>query len=401
MSKIPEIRIDKQLIAYTKKLRRNFHKYPELGFKEYRTAKIISRELLKFGYQVNVGIAGTGLVGLRVREPGSPVIMLRFDMDALPIQEQNSVDYSSLNDGVMHACGHDAHLAIGLAIAKLVANLPELNDVTIKIVFQPAEEGLGGAKQMINEGVLTEPKPDVCLGMHVWNEKQVGWVGIKPGAIMAGANTFEIKINGKGGHGGQPHKAIDPFVAAASIIQEFQTIVSRNLSPLENGVISFGSINGGIAANVIPDQIILTGTIRYYKKSTHEKINQRMAEIVNGISIMSDYKISFENIETAIPLMNDTKLGEIFTGNTKRRFKDISFDDAYATMGSEDFAYFAEKIPSYFILFGSANEVKGFDFSHHHPKFDIDEDVFQVAIETMLMFVIDIVHDINSGYFHL
>ena len=401
MRKIPEIRIDKQLIAYAKILRRDFHKHPELGFKEYRTSEIVSRELLKFGYQVTSGIAGTGVIGLRACEPDSPVIMMRFDMDALPIQEQNSVDYSSVNVGVMHACGHDAHLAIGLSIAKLVASLPEFNGVTIKIVFQPAEEGLGGARQMMSDGVLTDPKPDVCLGMHVWNEKQVGWVGIKPGAIMAGADTFDIKITGKGGHGGQPHKTVDPFVAVAALIQDFQSIVSRNISPLESGVVSFGSINGGIAANVIPDEVKLKGTIRYYQSNVHTKIIQRMQEIINGVSSLSNCKISVENIETAIPLVNNAKLGEIFAGKTKSKFENIVFDDTYSTMGSEDFAYFAEKIPAYFIFFGSANEMKGFNSSHHHPKFDIDEDVLKIAIEIMLMFAIDIVHTINSGELHL
>ncbi len=273
----------------------------------------------------------------------------------------------------MHACGHDAHLAIGLSIAKLIADLNEFKGVTVKIIFQPAEEGLGGANQVIKAGVLSDPKPDVCLGLHIWNEKPIGWVGIKPGAIMAGADTFDMKISGKGGHGGQPHKAIDPFIAVAALIQDFQSIISRNISPLESGVVSIGSINGGIAANVIPDQLIVKGTIRYYQTSVREIIIHRMQEVINGVSLMSNCEISIENYETAIPVINNTKLGEIISGNTKNKFEEFIFDNTYATMGSEDFAYFAEKIPSYFIFFGSANKLKGFDHSHHHPNFDIDE----------------------------
>lgn len=397
MNKIPEIIIDDQLFDYAVRLRRDFHKHPELGFKEFRTAKIVAGELRDFGYLVKEGIAETGVIGLLQGDPNSPVIMLRFDMDGLPIQEQNSTEYSSINDGVMHACGHDAHLAIGLSIAKLIANLPEFNNATIKIIFQPAEEGLGGAKQVINAGVLSNPKPDVCLGLHIWNEKPIGWVGIKPGAIMAGADTFNITISGKGGHGGQPHKAVDPFVAVAALIQEFQSIISRNISPLESGVISIGSINGGIAANVIPDQVNLKGTIRYYQQSVRKKIIQRMQEIVNGVSILSNCEISMENHEIAIPLVNNSKLGDTIFGNTSNKFKELTFDNTYATMGSEDFAYFAENIPAYFIFFGSANELKRFDYSHHHPKFDIDEVVLKIAIKVMTEFIIDIVHDIKSG----
>lgn len=256
--------------------RRQFHQNPELGFQEFETAKVIKSELESFGYEVISNIAGTGVVGLLKGDHDSPVIMLRFDMDALPIQEENHVIYKSFNAGVMHACGHDAHMAIGLGLAKEIQTVRNELNATIKLVFQPAEEGLGGAKRMIAEGALLDPVPDFCLGMHVWNEKPIGWVAITPAAFMAGADTFKIEIVGKGGHGALPQDTNDPIIAAAQIVQMVQTIISRNLAPLESGVISVCSFNSGSAFNIIPQTAELKGTIRYFEEESRKLIHSRL-----------------------------------------------------------------------------------------------------------------------------
>ena len=396
MKRIRAVTVDEKIKIYSKKLRRDFHQFPELGFNEVRTSRIVAAELRKFGYLVKENVAKTGVVGILPGKPGTPVIMLRFDMDALPIQEENSFKFKSDYDGIMHACGHDAHLAIGLSIAKIISSDPKFRQATIKIVFQPAEEGLGGAKEMIEEGVLKDPKPDYCFGLHVWNEKPVGWIGINPGSLMAGADTFVIRIIGKGGHGGLPHETIDPIIAAANLIQSVQTIVSRNLSPLESGVVSFGSIHGGSAANVIPEVVTITGTIRTFNRDIRQNIFNRIEEIINGVSLVTNCKISFENSLIAPPLINSAKIVEEISKNTIEKFENIMLDDSFKTMASEDFAFYSEEIPSCFILFGASNVTNGQAYGHHHPKFDIDESVLSFSIEVMLEAIFDIVQNMKT-----
>ncbi len=254
----------KENFNYSVSFRRDFHQHPELGFQEIRTSEIISKELMNLGFSVKKNIGKTGVLGVLKGTLDGQTLLLRFDMDALPIRETNTTNYVSKNDGIMHACGHDGHLAIGLTIAKILSLYKDQIKGTVKIIFQPAEEGLGGALATIEDGVLENPRPDYCLGLHIWNEKPLGWFGINTGAMMAGADTFEIIVNGKGGHGGLPHKSIDPIVCAAHIITTIQTIVSRNISPLDNAVVSFGSIKGGSTFNVIPDSVYLSGTVRTF-----------------------------------------------------------------------------------------------------------------------------------------
>lgn len=262
----------KELFPYTQSLRRDFHMHPELGFQEVRTGGIVAKELESLGIEVTKGIGKTGVVGLLEGEKPGPMLLLRFDMDALPILEDTGAEYGSQNPGVMHACGHDGHTAIGLTVAKILhAHRDQLNG-TIKFCFQPSEEGtngeeVGGAEMMIRDGVLGGPKVDSALALHIWNEQPLGWLGIGGGPMMAGADIFNVKVTGKGGHGAIPHAAVDPIVASAQIITALQTIVSRNVSPLETAVVSVTNVHSGTAFNVIPQEATLEGTKSEAKRS--------------------------------------------------------------------------------------------------------------------------------------
>lgn len=369
---------------YSQKLRRDFHENPELGFQEFRTSEIVANELEGFGIEVKRNVGKTGVVGLVRGDNPGPVLMLRFDMDALPITEGNSCDYVSKNVGVMHACGHDAHTAIGLTIAKIVSkNLDKLKG-TIKFLFQPAEEGLGGALAVIQDGALTAPKPDYCLGLHIWNDKEVGWVGVNHGPMMAGADTFEIKVNGKGGHGGMPNFAIDPILCSAQIITSIQSIVSRNVSPLDQAVVSFGSIKGGTTFNVIPDVVKLAGTIRTFDSGIREMVIKRIETISHDIGSAMGCEVEFLVNEITPAVINNSEIASKLENVVLSKDFITNVISNYQTMGSEDFSLYLNEIPGCFFFVGSANEEKGLSYGHHHPKFDFDEKVLPIAVSIML-----------------
>jgi amidohydrolase len=365
----------RQLFDYCRGLRRDFHSHPELGFQEVRTSTIVADELTRMGMDsVQTGVAKTGVVAiLKGAKPG-PVVLLRFDMDALPITEMTGAAYASQNKGVMHACGHDGHTAAGLTIARLLATHRSELSGTVKFVFQPAEEGLGGAELMVAEGVLDNPKPDFSLAMHVWNEKPCGWFGITSGPIMAASETFQVKITGKGGHGAAPHQTIDPIYAAAQIITALQSIVSRNVPPLDAAVVTVGSIQGGTAFNIIPPEVVLMGTIRSFQPAVREKVLARFKEVVTGVanSMECEVVIDLQSITPAV--FNDPGLTRKVQAVAAKMFPDDEIDGNATTMGSEDFAFLMKDIPGCFVFVGSANAEKGLDAKHHHPRFDFDED---------------------------
>jgi len=255
-----------ELFPYTQTLRRDFHMHPELGFREIRTGGIVARELEALGIEVTKGVGKTGVVGLLEGTKPGPTLLLRFDMDALPITEETGAEYASLNPGLMHACGHDGHTAIGLTVAKMLHSSRDELAGTIKFCFQPSEEGTngeetGGNELMMRDGVLDAPKVDMTLSLHLWNEKPLGWVSVRKGPMMAGAEIFSITITGRGGHGAIPDRAVDPIVAAANMVNALQTVVSRNVAPLDTAVVSVTNIHGGTTFNVIPQQVKLEGTI--------------------------------------------------------------------------------------------------------------------------------------------
>jgi amidohydrolase len=363
-----------ELFPYTRDLRRDFHRHPELGFQEHRTAEIIVRELSKLEDMViQAGVAGTGVVGtLQGGKPGR-VILLRFDMDALPVTENTGVDYSSENEGLMHACGHDGHLAIGLTTARLLHEGRETLPGTIKFVFQPAEEGLGGALAMIKEGILSDPVPEVALALHLWNEKPLGWIGITDGPMMSASETFQVLITGKGGHGGKPHEAVDPIVAAAGIINALQSIVSREVPPLDSGVITVSSIHGGEAHNVIPEQVTLGGTIRSFTEETRDLLLKRFHEVVEQTAAVYLCRVRITVDDISLAVNNDPKIAAVLRRTAGELFPQAIIDQGYRTMASEDMAFMMHDIPGCYCLLGSANSEKGLDAKHHQPEFNFDE----------------------------
>jgi amidohydrolase len=361
-----------KLFEYSQALRRDFHKHPELGFREVRTAGIVARELNALGLEVSTGIAETGVVALLEGAKPGPVVLMRFDMDALPIHEQTGAAYASVNDGVMHACGHDAHTAIGLTVARLLHKHRAELAGTAKFVFQPAEEGLGGAKRMVDEGVLANPRPDLSLALHVWNDKPFGWVGVTDGPAMSASEVFQIKISGKGAHGAAPHTGKDPVLAAAQIITALQSIVSRSVAPLDSAVVSVTKIHAGEAFNVIPPEVNFGGTIRTYKPETREFVLRRVVEIAEGIARALDCTagVSFRGIT---PVVANHPEITARVQQVVNRLLPGTLDRSERTMGSEDMAFMMDDVPGCYFFVGSANAELGLDAPHHNPYFDIDE----------------------------
>ncbi|MCK4976892.1 MAG: amidohydrolase [Anaerolineales bacterium] len=371
------------LFDYTRTLRRDFHQHPELGFKEFRTAGIVARELNDLGLEVTTGIAKTGVVALLEGSRPGPVVLLRFDMDALPIVEETGAEYASLTQGVMHACGHDGHTAVGLTVARLLTAYSQEFAGTVKFVFQPAEEGLGGAEIMVAEGVLDNPKPDITLALHLWNEEQVGWLGIAPGPLMAAGEIFRVRVTGKGGHGALPNQTIDPVITTAQIISALQSIPSRNVSPLQSATISVGSIHGGEVFNVIPSEVEFHGTIRTFESSVRQVVLERFQQVVAGIaqSMGCEVEIDMQMLTPAV--INDQKITAQVQRVAQSVLPDSYIEENYRAMVSEDMAFMMQDIPSCYFLIGSANPEKGIDASHHQPRFDIDEDVLPHAVALM------------------
>lgn len=366
--------------------RRHLHQHPELGFQEFETARFVAERLQALGVEdIRTGIAVTGVTGLiRGSAPGTgKVVLLRADMDALPIQEENDVDYRSQNPGIMHACGHDAHTAMLLAVARLLIERRDRFAGTVKLVFQPAEEGGGGAKVMIDQGVLDDPKVDAAFGMHMAQEEPVGTISLRPGPIMAAADRFTMVVKGRGGHGAQPHLTIDPIVTGAHIVTALQTIVSREIDPLDPAVVTVGAFRAGEALNVIPDTAELRGTVRSFSPVVRDQLAKRIHEIAQGIatamraSVEIDYKYGYP------VTINNPEMTALVREVAQEVVGHDNVLEAPMHMGAEDFSYFLERVPGCFFFVGSRNPDKGFIWGHHHPKFDIDEDAMAIGIETM------------------
>ncbi|OGN72415.1 MAG: hypothetical protein A2X25_13365 [Chloroflexi bacterium GWB2_49_20] len=383
-----------QLFPYTQSIRRDFHKHPELGFRELRTSEIISRELNELGLEVRNGVAETGVVALLKGIKPGPVVLIRADMDALPIVEETNAEYASTVPGVMHACGHDGHSAILLTVAKILNAHKDDMAGTVKLVFQPAEEGLGGAERMIIEGVLKEPKPDVTLALHLWNEKPVGWIGISQGSSMAGAEIFKIKIRGKGGHGAAPHLANDPILASAQIITALQSITSRNIPPLKSAVVSVCTIHGGEAFNVIPQEVQLAGTIRTFDLEVRDKVLERFEVIVFGMAETMGCQAEIELNRLTPAVINHFETAARVQKVAQTLYPSAYIDNNnYTTMGSEDMAFMMELVPGCFFFIGSANSEKKLDASHHHPLFDFDEQALSQAVAILAASAMDILNN--------
>jgi len=381
------------IFTYTQTLRRDFHIHPEVGFNELRTSKIVAQELKNLGINVKPSVGKTGVVGLLEGNKKFPVLLLRFDMDALPINEENSTEYVSQHPGIMHACGHDGHTAIGLTVAKILNQHKSRLNGSVKLVFKPAEELLIGARAMIEDGVLEDPKPDFALGVHLWNEKPVGWFGITPGPIMAGADRFTIRVIGSGGHGANPHLVNDPIIASGHILTAIQSIVSRNVPPLENAVLSVTKIQGGNSFNIIPPFVDLAGTIRTFKLNVHDLVIQRLISIVEGVASSFGCQVDINIEPLTMPVVNDEHIAEVVQRTARELFENVLIDSKYISSVSEDMSFFMQNIPACFLLVGSSNKFNKLDFPHHHPRFDFDELSLPLAVGLLAKAVIEIINN--------
>ena len=369
----------KELFPYTQSLRRDFHMHPELGFREIRTGGIVAKELESLGIEVTKGVGKTGVVGLLEGAKPGPALLLRFDMDALPISEETGAEYASQIQGVMHACGHDGHTAVGLTVARILhAHRDELAG-TIKFCFQPSEEGnngeeTGGAEMMMRDGLLESPNVDMSLALHLWNEKPLGWLGVTKGPVMAGGDIFNVRIIGKGGHGAIPDTTIDPVIAAANIVSALQTIVARNVAPLETAVVSVTSIHGGTAFNVIPPEVNLEGTLRSFDIGVRQKVIDRFEQITRGVAAAMGCQVELNIKRITPPLVNNQLITSRVQETAQRLLGESKLDTEYQTMTAEDMAYMQEKVPGCFFFVGSNDKSRGLDYGHHHPKFDFNEE---------------------------
>lgn len=353
------------------KLRRDFHMHPELGFEEFRTSDVVEEYLENLGIEVK-RMCTTGVVG-SLKNGSGRVFALRADMDALPITEKNDVPYRSRHPGKMHACGHDAHIAMLLVAAKILSNKDF--DGEIRFIFQPAEEGFNGALKMVTEGAIDGV--EAIAGVHVWSELESGTLAISPGPVMASVDGFKVIVRGKGGHGASPHQTIDPVVIASSIVLNLQTIVSRNVSPLKSAVVTVGRIYGGTAFNIVPDAVTLEGTVRAFEPEIRDLIEDRIFTISRRIAEAYGADVEIEYTRMNKATVNDEKLTDLAIKVAKRMGKWKPQD---RTMGGEDFSEYASRIPGVFAFLGVRNEKKGIVYPHHSPKFDVDEDALPIGV---------------------
>lgn len=364
--------------------RRQIHQKPELGFQEKITAEFISQKLQNWGIEHQVGIAQTGIVAIIKGEKSASgkVLAIRADMDALPIQELNEVPYCSQRDGIMHACGHDGHTAIALGTAYYLHQHRQDLNGTVKIIFQPAEEGPGGAKPMIVAGVLNNPDVDAIIGLHLWNNLPLGTVGVRPGALMAAVELFRCTIFGKGGHGAIPHQTVDSLVVAAQIVSALQTIVSRNINPLDSAVVTVGELHAGTAVNVIADTAKMGGTVRYFNPDLAGFFKERIEKIIAGICQSHGANYDLDYIHLYPPVINDADIAALVRSVAQEVIEiPIGVFSECQTMGGEDMSFFLQEVPGCYFFLGSANAEKKLDYPHHHPRFDFDETALPMGVE--------------------
>lgn len=377
-------KIHQDLIAW----RRELHQHPELGFEEENTSRFVQERLQSFGIEVQAPIAKTGVVGLiRGANPG-PTVGLRADMDALPIQDQKDVTYASKIDGKAHLCGHDAHTTMLLGAAKLLAkNPPAVGNV--KFIFQPAEEGLGGADAMIREGVLKNPDVEAIAGLHVFPGVPTGKITTVPNVACAATDSIDIEIIGQGGHAAHPHLSVDSIAVTSEVISALQQIVSRQIDPLSPIVITIGKIEGGYARNIIAPSVHLEGTVRTLDPAVRETMEERIEKVIAGVcqAFGATYKLNYHygypsvvNDEALIPFLEETAQ-EVLGEGTLSIVK--------PSMGGEDFSYYAQQIPGIFFRLGVGSQEKGTTYPLHHPLFDIDEDALPFGSSMLAQFALN------------
>ncbi len=381
------ITIPQRLVDDVVLIRRDLHMHPELGFEEHRTAGIVADRLRMLGFDVHEGVGRTGVVGvMRGTRPGR-TIMLRADMDALPILEERDHSYRSQADGRMHACGHDGHVAILLGAAALIADRKGDLAGTVCLVFQPAEEGLGGAKKMIEDGLFERFSIERAYGLHLSTKYATGVLGFREGPMYASSDSIEIEVLGVGGHGSAPHDAVDPIYTAANFITSVQQIVSRQVDPLEPAVVTVGAINGGTVHNVIPRTCKMLGTVRAFSDEVREAMPDRIERVLRSCCDASGASYNFEYLWRYPVTANDAQQTQFARALAAKIAGDSMVVDAAMLMGAEDFSFYAQRVPSCFYTLGCSGDEET-SYPHHSSLFDIDEGALPngVAMMTALAF---------------
>lgn len=360
--------------------RRDLHRHPELGYEEHRTSERVASRLSELGFQVTRGLGKTGVVGRwPAAQTEGPTIAFRADMDALPIQEENTCDYASATPGIMHACGHDGHVAILLGFARWLSQAPPLPG-NVVLIFQPAEEGGGGAVPLIEAGVLDNPPVSAIFGLHLWSQVQVGAVGVKSGPFMAAADQFRIEVLGKGGHGAMPHQTTDAVLAAAQIVCALQNIVARRIDPQEAAVISVGTLHAGTAGNIIAERAEMQGTARSFLPEIRDSLPGLVEESARHAAAGLGARTTLDWERGYPPLFNHPRESDLVRRAAVALLGEAPVLEGKPTMGAEDMAYYLEKVPGCFFWLGAGNPEKGIDKPHHNPRFDIDEDALPLGV---------------------
>jgi amidohydrolase len=389
----PTLTIDvpAEVVAEVVATRRDLHQHPELGFEEHRTSALVADRLRELGFEVHTGIGKTGVVGVVQGTRPGKTIMLRADMDALPIDEENEVPYRSQAAVHMHACGHDGHVAMLLGAARVVMSRRDEIAGTVCFLFQPAEEGKGGAKAMVEDGVLERFGIERAYGLHLASAHPAGQVGFREGAFYASSDSIEITIEGKGGHGASPHLSIDPIYVAAQFVVAVQQVVSRQVDPIEPAVVTIGAIHGGTTHNVIPSRVQLLGTVRAFDAGVRSKMAERIERVLRGVCESSGATYRFEYLWRYPVTSNDVEQTRYARALAERVAGTERVADVPKLMGAEDFSFFAERVPACFFTIGSNGGPES-AWPHHHARFDIDESALQTGVRMMIALALDAPH---------
>lgn len=403
------VQITPEMDAWLRETRRYIHVNPELSLQESGTARLVAGHLRELGIEHRTGVGGdgrslfmskeqlakagitpgpatggNGVVALiHGRGPGKTVL-LRADMDALPIEEQNDVPYRSTHPGVMHACGHDLHTTILLGVAEVLNGLRDQFDGTVKLMFQPAEEGPGGGAAMVHDGVLEKPKVDAAIALHVGVDRRAGQISVSEGANTAAADTVQIVVKGVGGHAAAPHHAVDTIVVAAHILIALQSIVSREIDPLGTAVVTFGSLHSGTASNIIPETAMLNGTVRTYTSEVRDHIERRIGEIASGVAGAMRAEAQTTYLRGYPPMYNDPAVTAIVRAAAAEVLGAENVFERAPIMAGEDMAFVAEQVPTCMYSLGVADPDRGIIYPPHHPRFDADEDALATGVKTMV-----------------
>jgi amidohydrolase len=381
----------RQLVSEHKELvintRRDLHRIPETAYTEKKTSAYVTEYLTREGLEVQTGIATYGVVGLLKTGRSGPTLLLRADMDALPVTEETGLSFASTHEGVMHACGHDAHVAMVLVAATVLNRIKDNLNGTIKFLFQPAEEGPGGAKPMIDEGVLENPKVDYSIGCHVWPEIPEGTIGVRSGPFMAAMDRFDIKIVGRGGHGAMPHMCVDALEVGTQVVNALQRISSRHMNPLEPAVVTVAMFHAGTAFNIIPGDAELSGTTRTFNLDIWNSWEERLEKVVRGVceSMGAEFELKFS--KGYPPTINNDSMAEVVRRCAQKAVGENNVVEPELTMGGEDMSFFLEQSKGCFYALGVGRQ----EFTPvHNPRFDFNEDVLVLGVETHCRTALDL-----------